>query len=78
MPFYECNKLGSSESPQQIDYEDCSKIDMFSLGVVLYNLAFEKFPYDLGKFFSISQETDEKDKYLFEHYNIKRGKYRDK
>ena len=31
----------------QIDYEDCSKIDMFSLGVVLYNLAFEKFPYDL-------------------------------
>ena len=31
----------------QIDYEDCSKIDMFSLGVVLYNLAIEKFPYDL-------------------------------
>jgi serine/threonine protein kinase len=31
----------------QIDYEDCSKIDMFSLGVVLYNLAYEKFPYDL-------------------------------
>ena len=31
----------------QIDYEDCSKIDMFSLGVVLYNLAFEKFPYEL-------------------------------
>ena len=31
----------------QIDYEDCSKIYMFSLGVVLYNLAFEKFPYDL-------------------------------
>jgi serine/threonine protein kinase len=30
-----------------IDYEDCSKIDMFSLGVVLYNLAFEKFPYEL-------------------------------
>ena len=31
----------------QIDYEDCSKIDMFSLGVVLFNLAFEKFPYEL-------------------------------
>ena len=34
-------------SKSQIDYEDCSKIDMFSLGVVLYNLAFEKFPYGL-------------------------------
>ena len=31
----------------QIDYEDCSKIDIFSLGVVLFNLAFEKFPYEL-------------------------------
>ena len=34
-------------SKSQIDYEDCSKIDMFSLGVVLFNLAFEKFPYEL-------------------------------
>lgn len=32
----------------QIDYEDCCKIDIFSLGVVLYNLAFEKFPYELN------------------------------
>ena len=31
----------------QIDYEDCSKIDIFSLGIVLFNLAFEKFPYEL-------------------------------
>ena len=31
----------------QIDYEDCSKIDLFSLGIVLFNLAFEKFPYEL-------------------------------
>ena len=31
----------------QIDYEDCSKIDMFSLGVVLFNLAYEQFPYEL-------------------------------
>jgi serine/threonine protein kinase len=31
----------------QIDYEDCCKIDIFSLGVVLFNLAFEKFPYEL-------------------------------
>lgn len=35
--------LGKSE----IDYEDCSKIDMFSLGVLLFNLAFEQFPYGL-------------------------------
>ena len=34
-------------SKSQIDYEDCSKIDMFSLGVVLFKLAFEKFPYEL-------------------------------
>ena len=34
-------------SKAQIDYEDCSKIDMFSLGVVLFNLAYEKFPYEL-------------------------------
>ena len=34
-------------SRSQIDYEDCSKIDMYSLGVVLFNLAFEKFPYEL-------------------------------
>ena len=31
----------------QVNYEYCSKIDMFSLGVVLFNLAFEKFPYEL-------------------------------
>ena len=30
-----------------VDYEDCSKIDMFSLGVLLFNLAFEQFPYGL-------------------------------
>ena len=37
-----------------------------------------KYPYDLGKFFGISQETDEKDKYLYKHYGIKRGKYKNK
>ena len=31
----------------KIDYEDCSKIDMFSLGVLLYNIAYEKFPFSL-------------------------------
>ena len=37
-----------------------------------------KYPYNLGKFFGISQETDEKDKYLYDHYKIKRGKYKNK
>ena len=49
-----------------IDYEDCSKIDMFSLGVVLYNLAFEKFPYGLDytykRNFSLILEKIKKEK----------------
>ena len=32
---------------EKIDYEDCSKIDTFSLGILLYNAAFEQFPFDL-------------------------------
>ena len=35
-------------SKAQIDVEDASKIDMFSLGVMLYNLAFGEFPYKLN------------------------------
>ena len=35
-------------SKEQIDIEDASKIDMFSLGVMLYNLAFGDFPYKLN------------------------------
>lgn len=31
----------------EIDIEDCNKIDMFSLGTLLYNLAFGQFPYNL-------------------------------
>ena len=31
----------------EIDVEDCNKIDMFSLGTLLYNLAFGQFPYQL-------------------------------
>jgi len=31
----------------EIDVEDCNKIDMFSLGVLLYNSAFGQFPYEL-------------------------------
>jgi serine/threonine protein kinase len=30
-----------------IDYIDCNKIDLYSLGVVLYYFAFEQFPYEL-------------------------------
>lgn len=30
-----------------IDVEDCNKIDMFSLGILLYNSAFGQFPYQL-------------------------------
>ena len=33
---------------EEIDIEDASKIDMFSLGVMLYNLAFGDFPYGLN------------------------------
>ena len=33
---------------EHIDVEDASKIDMFSLGVMLYNLAFGDFPYNLN------------------------------
>ena len=31
----------------EIDVEDCNKIDMFSLGTLLYNSAFGEFPYQL-------------------------------
>ena len=31
----------------EIDIEDCNKIDMFSLGTLLYNSAFGEFPYQL-------------------------------
>ena len=31
----------------EIDVEDCNKIDMFSLGILIYNAAFGQFPYQL-------------------------------
>jgi serine/threonine protein kinase len=31
-----------------IDFEDFNKIDLFSFGIVLYNLAYEQFPYNLN------------------------------
>ena len=53
-------------SKSQIDYEDCSKIDIFSLGVVLFNLAFDKFPYELdysyGRNFLLIYEKIKKEK----------------
>ena len=54
LPFSGTNLYMSPEiiSRTKIDYEDCSKIDLFSLGVVLYNLAFEKFPYDLSYYYT--------------------------
>ena len=35
-------------SQSTIDYEDCNKIDLYSVGVVLFNFAFEIFPYGLN------------------------------
>lgn len=35
-------------SQSSIDFEDFNKIDLFSFGIVLYNLAYEQFPYDLN------------------------------
>ena len=49
LPLVGTNLYMSPEvlSKKAIDYDDCNKIDLFSFGVVLYNLAFEKFPYEL-------------------------------
>ena len=54
LPFSGTNLYMSPEiiSRTKIDYEDCNKIDLFSLGVVLYNLAFEKFPYELSYYYT--------------------------
>ena len=42
--FYMSPEVLSNES---IDYINCNKIDLYSLGVALYYLAFEQFPYGL-------------------------------
>jgi serine/threonine protein kinase len=53
----------------QIDYEDCSKIDIFSLGVTLFNLAFEKYPYELDysckRNFALILDKIKKEKLIF-------------
>ena len=50
LPLTGTNPFMSPEvlNKEQIDIEDASKIDMFSLGIMLYHLAFEGFPYDLN------------------------------
>ena len=50
LPLSGTNPFMSPEvlSKAQIDIEDASKIDMFSLGVMLYNLSIGDFPYNLN------------------------------
>ena len=36
-------------SNDYIDYKNCNKIDLYSLGIVLYSLAFEQFPFELNR-----------------------------
>ena len=50
LPFSGTSLYMSPEvlSNKCIDYIDCNKIDLYSLGVVLYYLAFEQFPYGLN------------------------------
>ena len=50
LPLTGTNPFMSPEvlNKELIDIEDASKIDMFSLGIMLYHLAFEEFPYDLN------------------------------
>ena len=63
----------------QIDYEDCCKIDIFSLGVVLFNLAFEKFPYELDysykRNFALILDKIKKQKLIIPEKKFTRKKY---
>ena len=49
--FYMSPEVLSNES---IDYMHCNKIDLYSLGVVLYYLAFEQFPYGLDYSYKVN------------------------
>jgi serine/threonine protein kinase len=42
--FYMPSEIMNSKT---IKYKDINKVDMYALGVILYNLAFGKYPYDL-------------------------------
>lgn len=43
--FYIAPEIFSS---QKIDIKDINKVDLYSLGILLYNLAFNSYPYDLS------------------------------
>lgn len=51
----------------EIMVEDCNKVDIFSLGVMLYHLAFGKFPYELDRYPKCENEKEEK-KYWNDNY----------
>ena len=56
LPFSGTSLFMSPEvlSNEYIDYINCSKIDLYSLGVVLYFLAFEQFPYELDSSYQVN------------------------
>ena len=56
LPFSGTSLFMSPEvlSNELIDYFDCNKIDLYSLGVVLYYLAYEQFPYGLDISYQIN------------------------
>ena len=58
-PFYMAPEVISN---QTIDKKDLNKVDLFSIGVILYNLAFCKFPFELT--------YDDKDNYKKIHEKI--------
>ena len=66
-------------SKAQIDIEDASKIDMFSLGVMLYNLSIGDFPYNLNinlkKNFDEIFEKIKNNDLEFQEYKIKSRRY---
>ena len=66
-------------SKAQIDIEDASKIDMFSLGVMLYNLSIGDFPYNLNinlkKNFDEILEKIRNNDLEFQEYKIKSRRY---
>ena len=49
VPFRGTNFYMSKEviNSERIKYKDLNKIDMYALGVLMYNLAYAKYPYDL-------------------------------
>ena len=66
-------------SKKEIDIEDASKIDMFSLGVMLYHLAFGEFPYKLNinlkKNFQMIYQTIRDNNLEMPEEKIRVGKY---